>query len=211
MTATAPKWRERRPQAGYLRTNRDRSPQRQQIRAAVVEAALRLFLDRGHLAVRVEDIVDEVGISRATFYKYFAERDEILAELFAQLLTTGVDPPPGGSSLERIQNLLVTAAQQMTRSEDLARFVYSIPLRHDAVLPGGVGQPAVMTMVQRLVEEGVAAGELRSDVPAAVLSRRLAGSFEAAMREWATRQVDDAPKRVRLLLDVAIGGLRPSH
>jgi AcrR family transcriptional regulator len=211
MTATLPGSGEGRPQAGYLRTNRDRSPQRQQIRAAVVEAALRLFLDRGHLAVRVEDIAAEVGISRATFYKYFAERDEILAELFAQLLTTDVDPPQGGSSLERIQDLLVAAAQQMTKWEDLARFVYSIPLRHDAVLPGGPGEPAVMTTVQRLVQEGVAGGELRSDVPADVLSRHLAGSFEAAMREWATRQVDDAPERVRLLLDVAIGGLRPSN
>ena len=158
-----------------------------------------------------EDIVDEVGISRATFYKHFAERDEILAELFAQLLTTDVEPPQGGSSLERIQNLLVTASQQMTKWEDLARFVYSIPLRHDAVLPGGSGEPAVMTTVQGLVQEGVAAGELRSDVPADVLSRHLAGSFEAAMREWAIRQVDDAPERVRLLLDVAIGGLRPSN
>ena len=175
----------------------------------MVQAALRLLLDLRHLAVRVEDIVDEVGISRATFY--FAERDEILAELFARLLTTDVDPPQGGSSLERIQNLLVAAAQQMTKWEDLARFVYSIPLRHDAVLPGGSGEPAVMTRARRLVQEGVAAGELRSDVPADVLSRHLADSCGAAMREWATGQVDDAPERVRLLLDVAIGGLRPSN
>lgn len=210
MTATSPQSEEGRPPARYLRTSRDRSQQRQETRAAVVAAALRLFLDRGHLAVRVEDIVDEVGISRATFYKYFSERDEILAELFERLLTTDVDPPQGGTSLERISNLLVAAAARMIRCEDLARFVYSIPLRHDALLPGGSGEPAVMTMVQRLVEEGVAAGEVRSDVPADVLSRHLARSFETAMRDWATRQCGDASERVRLLLDVAIRGLRPS-
>src|SRR5512135_3496547 len=92
MTATPRRSIEGRPPARYLRTARDRSQQRQEMRAAVVAAALRLFLDRGHLAVRLEDIVDEVGISRATFYKYFSERDEILAELFEQLLTTEVDP-----------------------------------------------------------------------------------------------------------------------
>jgi AcrR family transcriptional regulator len=194
---------------GYLHTRGGkRSARREQVRAAVVEAALRLFLDRGHLDVRVEDIVEEVGISRATFYKYFNERDEILADLFAQLLSE--EPPAtdaAGSATERIRDLLVATAVQMVQQEDLARFVYSVPLRHDAVLPGGAGQPQVMKVVHDLVTEGVASGELRDDVPVELLSHQLARSFEAGMRHWATGQVDDAAGHIALLLEVAIGGI----
>ena len=187
-----------------------RSAHREQMRDAVVDAALQLFLQRGHLAVRVEDIVAAVGISRATFYKYFSERDEILAELFARLLTEQPpQPPEGGPAPERIRQLLVATAQRMVEQEDLARFVYAVPLRHDAILPGRSGEPQVMKVVHRLVTEGVAAGELRGDVAADVLSHHIARSFEMAMRQWATREVADAPQRVAVLLDVAIDGVRP--
>ena len=180
------------------------------MRSSVIDAALSLFLERGHLAVRVEDIVEAVGISRATFYKYFSERDEILAELFAQLLTEEPPQPPAdGPAPSRIRALLVATAERMVAQEDLARFVYSVPLRHDAVLPGSSSEPHVMRVVADLVVDGVAAGELTAEVPATVLSHHVARSFEAAMREWATRQVDDAPARVSLLVDLAIDGMRP--
>jgi AcrR family transcriptional regulator len=194
---------------GYLRTRgASRSAHREQVRASVVEAALQLFLERGHLDVRVEDIVEAVGISRATFYKYFNERDEILAELFAQLLSEG--PPevdPAGTVVDQIQELFVATAARMVEQENLARFVYSVPLRHEAVLPGAAGQPQVMRLVQELVLEGVSSGELRDDVPVEVLSHQLGRSFEAAMRHWATGQADEAAAHVALLLDVAIGGI----
>jgi AcrR family transcriptional regulator len=195
---------------GYLSTRgAGRAAHREQVRASVVDAALQLFLERGHLEVRVEDIVDAVGISRATFYKYFDERDEILAELFAQLLRES--PPeiePSGPVVERIRDLLLATATRMVAQADLARFVYSVPLRHDAVLPGTAGQPQVMGAVHELVLEGIASGELRDDVPAEALSHQLGRSFEAAMRHWATGQVDDARDHAAVLLEVAIGGLR---
>ena len=196
--------------SGYLGASAPRrAAHREQVRGSVVEAALRLFMERGHLAVRVEDIVDAVGISRATFYKYFSERDEILAELFARLLSEQpAQPAESGPACDRIRALLVATAAGMVQQEELARFVYSVPLRHDAVLPGRTGQPEVMAAVHRLVVEGIATGELRADVPPEVLSHHLARAFEAAMRQWALREVADAPQQVALLLDVAIGGVR---
>jgi AcrR family transcriptional regulator len=196
--------------SGYLGTRPDRrAAHRQQMRASVVEAALKLFLERGHLAVSVEDIVDTVGISRATFYKYFTERDEILAELFAQLLAEAPaePPPPDGPVPLRIRAMLQATAAQMVVQADLARFVYSVPLRHDAVLPGGIGEPPVFRAVHALVEEGRDHDEIRSDVPAEDITQHLARAFEAGMRDWAIGQAADAPERVAQLLDLAIGGV----
>jgi AcrR family transcriptional regulator len=178
-------------------------------REAIIEGALRLFAERGALPVRVEDIAAEVGISRATFYKYFAERDEILAELFRRLLAT---PPPeadgDGPVVERIAGLLAGTAARMVEQAQLARFVYSLPLRHDALLADEVVRPAFLAALDALVGEGVAAGELRDDLPPATLTGHLARAFEQAMRDWAAGHTDDPAGHVTRLVDLALNGCR---
>ena len=47
---------------------------RERARDQLLDTALRLFVERGYVGVRVEDIAKAAGISRATFYKHFSER-----------------------------------------------------------------------------------------------------------------------------------------
>jgi AcrR family transcriptional regulator len=86
--------------------------------------ALRLFIERGYVAARGEDIAAEAGVSRATFYKYFSERDQILAELFTRLL--GTEPAkalPGAAAdvVARVRLLLRRTAETMVEQPVLAR------------------------------------------------------------------------------------------
>lgn len=180
---------------------------RDERREAIVAGALRLFSERGALPVRVEDIAEAVGISRATFYKYFSERDEILAELFRRVLAT---PPPepqqiAGAS-DRLTALLVGTARRMAEQEQLARFVYSLPLRHDALLGAQAARPAFIEAVDALVAECVGAGELRDDLPPATLTGHLVRAFEAAMREWAAARVTDPAGHVARMVELALHG-----
>lgn len=46
-------------------------------RQAILEAARRLFLDRGYAGTRVSNITDACGISRAGFYTYFRHKREV--------------------------------------------------------------------------------------------------------------------------------------
>lgn len=115
---------------------------RQQTRDLVLDTALRLFNEHGYLGVRVEDIAQQAGVSRATFYKHFAEREQVLAELFERLLGPGSEatPPaspeaPGSATIEELVVAAVEdAVQRMLAQQDLARFVYSLPVRHSALL-----------------------------------------------------------------------------
>jgi AcrR family transcriptional regulator len=180
---------------------------RDERREAIVAGALRLFTERGALPVRVEDIAEAVGISRATFYKYFSERDEILAELFRRLLAT---PPPEPQrevgAADRLTALLVGTARRMAEQEQLARFVYSLPLRHDAVLGAQAVRPAFVEAVAALVAECVQTGELRDDLPPATLTGHLVRTFETAMRDWAAAEVADPAEHVARMADLALAG-----
>jgi AcrR family transcriptional regulator len=176
-------------------------------RDAVVDAALALFSEHGYVGVRVEDIAKAAGVSRATFYKYFAERDEILAELFARLL--GDAPPaidqskPVAGEVERV---LRDTALRMTDQRDLARFVYTLPVRHAAVAGPDAATPAVFGALAHIVAAGIQRGELRDDVPPEVIVDALARAFEAGMRDWAEGRAADAPDRVSLLVDLVLRG-----
>ncbi|MGE5135587.1 MAG: TetR/AcrR family transcriptional regulator [Gemmatimonadota bacterium] len=185
--------------------------QREKTRDAVVATALRLFTERGYVAVRVEDIAAEAGISRATFYKYFSEREQILGELFARLLGREPAPPPPGQPADvegRVRTLLVAAARQMAGQEVLARFIYTLPVRH-AALAGEGARPPVIVTVEQLLREAAGAGALRTDIPPADLAGHLARSFEAAMRDWAEGRAPDAADRVAVLVGLAFHGMLP--
>lgn len=185
--------------------------QREKTREAVVATALRLFTERGYVAVRVEDIAAAAGISRATFYKYFSEREQILGELFARLLGRDPAPAPPGQPADierRVSTLLAAAAEQMASQEVLARFIYTLPVRH-AALAGEGARPPVMVTVEGLLSEAAAAGVLRADIPPADLAAHLARSFEAAMRDWAEGRAPDAAERVAVLTGLAFHGMLP--
>ncbi len=187
------------------------SAARERTRHAILETALRLFGERGYIGVRVEDIAREAGVSRATFYKHFAERDEILASLFGRLLasTTERTSPLEGDAEAQVRVLLHDTAAQMLAEDLLARFVYSIPIRHDAVLPGGTAVPAVFDQIRNIFDEAVSANELRDDIELDRVMDLLGRAFESAMRDWADGAIDDPRPRLDELLHIIFGGLLP--
>lgn len=185
--------------------------QREKTRDAVVATALRLFTERGYVAVRVEDIAAAAGISRATFYKYFSEREQILSELFTRLLGPEPAPAPPGQPTDverRVRTLLVDAARRMAGQEVLARFIYTLPIRHAALLGEGARPPVIVT-VEQLLREAADAGVLRADIPPADLAGHVARSFEAAMRDWAEGRAPSAADRAAQLAGLAFHGMMP--
>ena len=187
---------------------------RQQTRDLVLDTALRLFNEHGYLGVRVEDIAQQAGVSRATFYKHFAEREQILAELFERLL--GADTAPSDSSEApdpaTAEQLVVSAVegavQRMLAQEDLARFVYSLPVRHSALLRPDVGTtPPVFAQVTHLLEQGLHRGEVRDDIPVDLLARHVLAALETAMRDWAEGRVEDPMVHLRTMLTLSFHGV----
>ena len=189
---------------------------RQQTRDLVLDTALRLFNEHGYLGVRVEDIAQQAGVSRATFYKHFAEREQVLAELFERLLGPGSEaaPPaspeaPGSATIEELVVAAVEdAVQRMLAQQDLARFVYSLPVRHSALLrPEVRTTPPVFVQVTHLLQRGVHRGEVRDDIPVDLLARHVLAALETAMRDWAEGRVEDPMAHLRIMLALSFHGV----
>jgi len=66
-------------------------PRHELARAQLLDAAAELFADRGVAAVGMADVARAAGCSRATLYRYYANRDELRAAF------VGRRAVPGGS------------------------------------------------------------------------------------------------------------------
>jgi AcrR family transcriptional regulator len=51
-------------------------------RRVILDAAVKVFADRGFNTARVSDIADEAGVSYGLMYHYFGSKDEVLDTLF---------------------------------------------------------------------------------------------------------------------------------
>jgi len=60
-------------------TNNLQSRKRQLVKDAIYDAAIDLFAQKGFDETTVEEVADTAGISRRSFFRYFATKDDLLA------------------------------------------------------------------------------------------------------------------------------------
>src|SRR6476660_1331426 len=53
-------------------------------RAAILDAAMRVFADRGYHGSSIDEIAGEAGVSKALIYEHFASKQELYGELIAR-------------------------------------------------------------------------------------------------------------------------------
>src|ERR1700733_551568 len=82
------------------------------------KAALDLFVENGFEETTVAQIADRAGMNRATFFRHFADKrevlfggEDVLAELFADAIRAA---PPGATLAECLRAALTAAAVRMT-------------------------------------------------------------------------------------------------
>ncbi len=182
-----------------------RAHRRQETRDALAAAALALFSARGFDATSVEEIAVAAGVSRRTFFRYFASKEAAffwpqqarLAEFRAVMMDHRPDDPPLGA-IRRAA--MAMALRYEAHRDDALRehklIVASATLHaYDAQLDWRWEQ----ALRQAFVAEGA------DDLDARVGSGALLGVMRAVLRGWFETQGSyDLPERgVEALLRLA--------
>ncbi|HMV67015.1 MAG TPA: TetR/AcrR family transcriptional regulator [Myxococcota bacterium] len=105
--------------------------QRVERRASMLEAAMRVFAERGYHDASIADIVSAAGVARGTFYLYFQSKNEVFLALLDELsgrfraAIVGVDtrpdaPPLHDQLVERVHLLLLA----VEGSREVARILF---------------------------------------------------------------------------------------
>ncbi|WP_194896559.1 TetR/AcrR family transcriptional regulator [Catenulispora pinisilvae] len=154
--------------------------------ARLEEAALELFAERGYKAVSAAEIADRAGLTKATFFRHFTDKPEVLfwgqdllANTFRQTITDG---PPAASPLDLVRAAVLAVApvfdaDRHRHAATRQRLIASSETLHErAVLKRAA---LAQAMTKALQARGVAAG-----------TAELAGlagtaAFDAAYARWA--------------------------
>ncbi|GAB3151524.1 TetR/AcrR family transcriptional regulator [Micromonospora sonneratiae] len=116
-----------------------RDRKKQQTRAALITAALRLVSERGVDAVTVEDISDAADVSSRTFFNYFSCKNEALTgdairdnhRLLERLAAVPADVPTIGA----VRLALEETLQEMQANQELWLLRMQVVDRNPSLLP----------------------------------------------------------------------------
>lgn len=153
----------------------------------ITAAACRTFGERGVAATRVADIAREAGVSTAIIHYYFRSKDQVLLAAlrwaserqgeWEQAVLSG-EP----DHMERVRALVDMAVprRQVPRGEyRLWLEMYAVGLSHPELLEEcTVLSDRWRTFIERVIDEGAAAGAFVPVAPAAEIAQRLVNMFD---------------------------------
>ena len=163
-------------------------------RHLIIEAAVKVFAEKGFFGARVSEIAEEAGVADGTIYLYFRSKDDLLISLFEE-------------KMEGILTALHRTLDEHARPEDKLRCyivehlrlvaeqpqlmqVLTIELRQSArfikeYTPRAFGR--LLDTVGSILEQGQTAGVFRQDLDTAVFRRALFGAIDEISLEWVLR------------------------
>ncbi len=170
----------------------------------IIEAAIRVFARNGYYHSRVSDIAREAGIASGTIYLYFKTKDEILVTLFREKMAAWVAFVRGEiagepDAVARLRRLVALHFRVLEQNPDLAEVV-QVELRQGQKFFRGASAHEVSSyfaLIQSVLEQGMAAGQIREDVPAKVATKMLFGAMDQMATSWVLG------KRAYRLIDAA--------
>lgn len=157
----------------------------------IIDAAIRVFARAGYYNSRVSDIAREAGIASGTIYLYFKTKDEILVTLFREKMAewvahvrkeiAGVTDP-----VAKIRRLVALHFAVLEANPALAEVV-QVELRQGHKFFRGASAhevSAYFDLIGSVLDEGVAAGLVRNDLPVKVATKVLFGAMDQVATSW---------------------------
>ena len=175
-------------------------------RARLLEAGNEVFSEVGYTGATVDDLIDRASTSRATFYRYFRNKDDLFNELsracfrdmravVAELarVGAGADGSAGVDTAE-LERVLGEYRRLHARHAGVIRAWWERVARHDPAVPPDEGR-VFGQMVASLAP--LAGG---SEVGGALLYLLVDGSYAAVTSRWSRIDPDTlAPTLARMI------------
>lgn len=164
----------------------------QERRKQILDAAEKVFSERGFNHARMDDIVEEAGLSKGALYWYYKSKDALIHSLLdrlfgSELKRAGALVEAEGSASQRIGDYLSLVVREIQRFKPL------MPLAYEYFSLAARSKPArdhlrsyyhqYIDLLAALIEQGIEAGEFRQlDAQAAALAA--GGLFEGITLYW---------------------------
>ncbi len=146
-----------------------RNRKKLETRQALLEAAVRLFHEKGYEATTVEEITERADVAKGTFFNYFSSKEALLGELAMwglEQVRVELDVGHGAptSPVARIKLLLRLMYEYAARNLELSRRAFAASLCNPPPPPPAHVRRHFHSLFNDLVDEAKSCGEIRADV-----------------------------------------------
>jgi AcrR family transcriptional regulator len=157
-------------------------PRSEQAEQAIIDAALELFGERGVEGVCVEAVAARAGVGKATIYRRWSSKEELLIAALGSLKSPLSDPDTGSARDDLVQLLDV-----MARDASDPKYVRQYAMLHGE----GEAYPRLMAryaetvveprreVIRTVLRRGIDRGELRADLDLDIAMLTLTGAVMA--------------------------------
>lgn len=163
-----------------------RSRKRQFVRDAIFDAAVALFAAKGFDETTVEEVAQAAGVSRASFFRYFSSKDDLLAQNVMKYGLALIDAikacPPSFTPFEMIRKTVLTVAKH-TVTHPRTRQVIEISQRSASAMQAHMSR---MIEVEGSVTAAYAEriGSLPNEIEPRLLATLTLSAMNVAILSW---------------------------
>ena len=160
-------------------------PKKDDKRARILQAAVRVFARKGYFAARVSEIARKAGVADGTIYLYFRNKEDILVSLFDEVMGAHLGvareelrQAPGPAA--RLHALAEHHLRALGENRDLA-VVFQVELRQSTKFMERFSTTWLQEYFQILygvIEEGQRAGIFRPELPRKLVAKALFGALD---------------------------------
>jgi TetR/AcrR family transcriptional regulator, fatty acid metabolism regulator protein len=190
-------------------------------RRAIIDAAAKVFVQKGYALASVSQIASSAGVSDGLIYRYFDDKrallDVVLSEYFQKIVAKLESAAATDASFpEKVHNLISQHLRSFLEDLDFCRFFVS-DVRSANGYRGSPVQKLNRSYTRifiKVLEEGIAAGEMKADLDPRVVRDVVFGAVEHVAWRLALRgksiDIDDFARQLTeiTLNGVAIGAKR---
>ena len=186
-------------------------------RQSLLDAAKRLFMERGYEGATVREIAAAAGLSTGAVFASFSDKSDLfnevlLVDLEEQVAEMREAAEAPGSTLERLTRLLDAGYERQLGQLELLRAAVAVSWSQG--LSGELGdrpvRAAVIEQLRGVLEAGVRSGELKGEADLDLIAETVwdcyIRSFRRALYEsWGRRELGE---RLRRQLELLLAGQR---
>jgi AcrR family transcriptional regulator len=190
-------------------------------KSRLLEAAERVFSEKGLDRAKVEDITTQAGLSKGAFYLHFDSKGDAFKELLSEVLAhlhARMDAANGACCLPSLdQGLAASLEQWLERDLEMFEFIWKNRALMRITLEGGRSADYqhliehfasnAQRQTEILLRQGVAAGVYRKDLDVEVAAAFVAGGYDRFARQLVREtKKPNLRKRLRELSWMVVAG-----
>ena len=169
-----------------------RETKKRELREAIYETAMALFLQKGFDNVTVEDITHQIEIAKGTFFNYFPNKESILLYFMRRHLEEVKDQIPrvikeAKTTQQKLHCLFSILAKMVVTNEPLVKWVLleSLRLRVYKKEKKEVSRKILQNVVE-IIREGQESGEIKKNMNPEKIAKIMESIFFFSAIRWFT-------------------------